>query len=232
MKTGSKAKLVNNIREALTQPLSQLTIKSYLADTRKLLELTGTGKKYATLKFYCDWILHTKMDKKFANQLLREADEVCDKWIVRKIPMPANFETTIGYKIGLYGFEREMAECLASHGIDLPWYGYRDKWAAFEEAYCEIVEDSFLEYSDKKQPLKQINGARVRVYKLSEHPEEKKDLKPGDYLPNGIEWIFTLNDDPVFAFTITAPSEALIKRESASGPHPPNPPKMLVLPPL
>jgi hypothetical protein len=232
MKSGSKAKLIKNIREALAQPLSQLTIKSCLADTRKLLELTGTDKKYATLKFYCDWILHTKMDRKFANDLLREADQACDNWIVRKIPMPADFETTIGYKIGLYGFEREMAECLAPYGIKLPWYGYRDQWTLFEQIYCDIVADSFLECSDKRHPLKQINGACVRVYKLSEHPEEKKDYQPGDYLPHGIEWLFTIDGDPVFAFRLTAPSENLIKKEAAAGLHLPSPPKTLVLPPL
>jgi hypothetical protein len=101
----------------------------------------------------------------------------------------------------------------------------------FEKVYCDIVEDSVLEYSDKKNPLKQINGARVRMYKLSEHPEESKGFMPGDYLPYGIEWTFTMNGDAVCAFTLSAPSEDLVRRETSAEPFP-NSPKELVLPQL
>jgi hypothetical protein len=117
--SANKSKLLKAIRDALAQPPTAMTVKACLADIRKLLELTGKSKKYATLKFYCDWVLHTKMDKKFANDLLREVDLVWDKWFVRKICMPVDFETTIGYKIGFYGFEREMYESLAEYGISL-----------------------------------------------------------------------------------------------------------------
>lgn len=215
MKTGCKAKLIKNITDGLAQPLTELTVKSILADTRKLLEVVGATQTYRTLKFYCDWVLHTRMDKKFAADLLRRLDEVWDKWIVSKIPMPADFETTLGHQIGFYGFEQELVEFLGKHGIVLPWHGFRDKWLPFESAYSGIVEDSWLEYSDKARPLKHINGARVRIYKMNEGPE-RQDYTSHDYLPLGIEWAFMLDDEPVFALTITFPSASLVERERQS----------------
>jgi len=215
MKTGSKAKLIKNITDGLSRPLTELTVKSLLADTRKLLELLGAAQTYRTLKFYCDWVLHTKMNKKFAADLLRRFDEVWDKRIGSKIPMPADFEKTLGYQIGFYGFEQELSTFLGKHGIVLPWHGFRDKWLPFEIAYCSIVEDSWLKYSDKTRPLKHINGARVRTYRMTEGPE-RQDYAPSDYLPLGIEWAFMLDDEPVFVLTITFPSASLVERERQS----------------
>lgn len=215
MKTRSKEKLIKNITDGLSRPATELTVKSILADTRKLLEVVGATQTYRTLKFYCDWVLHTKMDKKFAADLLRRFDEVWDRWVVSKIPIPADFEKTLGYQIGFYGFEQELSEFLGKCGIVLPWHGFRDQWLPFENAYCGIVEDSWLEYSDKTRPLKHINGARVRTYKMTEGPE-KQDYAPGDYLPLGIEWAFMLDGEPVFALTITFPSASLVERERQS----------------
>jgi hypothetical protein len=211
MRSQSKARFIKTINDALALPLTELSVKSMLADTRKLLELTGSTLKYQTLKFYCDWVLHTKMDRKFASQLLETFDIVWDDWIVRKIPIPADFHSTLGYKIGFYGFEKELSEFLGPHGITLPWHGYRDKWMAFEKSYCDIVQDTWLEYSGKKH-LKQINGASIRTYEVADHPAEGKTYVPGECLPRGIEWSFLKDGNPVFAFTITAPSSESVAR--------------------
>jgi hypothetical protein len=215
MRTGSKAKVIKSINDALRQPLTELTLKSVLADTRKLLEIAGDTSTHITLKFYCDWVLHTKMDRTFAVEVLRRFDEIWDKWVVSKIPMPADFERTLGYQISFYGFEQELTEFLGKHGVVLPWVGFREKWLPFEKIYCGIVEDSWLEYPGKAKPLKHINGAKVRTYKMAEGPE-KQDYAPGDYLPLGIEWAFTLNDKLVFVLTITFTSANCVERDRQS----------------
>lgn len=189
---------------------------SFLADTRKLLETVGATKRYKTLKFHCDWVLHTKMDRGIVRDLLKEFDEVWDGWITHKRHIPTDFANSLVHRIGFYGFEQELRDFLGNHGIQLPASDSRDTWLPFEKVYCDIVEDCVLRYSDKKHPLKHINGARVRTFNMSEHPEERRHYAPGDYLPLGIEWEFVMNEEGVFALTITFPSASLIERERQS----------------
>ncbi len=211
-----KAKLTRRIREVLSQPLTPSAMTSFLADTRKLLEAVGATKQYKALKFHCDWVLHTKMDRGIVRDLLKEFDEIWDGWITHRRHIPKDFADSLANRIGFYGFEQELRQFLGKYGIQLPAADSREIWLPFEKVYCEIVEDCPLRYSDAKHPLKHINGARVKTYRMSEDPEEKELYAPGDYLPLGIEWEFLKDDEPVFVLTITFPSVALIERERQS----------------
>jgi hypothetical protein len=211
------AKLVKAIKTPRDQPLTVVSLKSFLADTRRLLEVTGQDKKYETLNFHCDWILHTKMSRAFASRFLREFDEVRDAWITKKLPIPPAFAKSLPYKIGFYGFEKELVEVLGPHGIGLPDPGVRNGWQLFEQVYCEMVDETELEYELKKKepPLKHVNGAQVKRFRMDNcnYPEIMAEFKNGDFLPYGIEWIFTKNGQSVFALPITFPSNKQIERE-------------------
>lgn len=212
----TSTKLVKAIQTALAQPLTTISMKSFLADTRRLLEVAKAEKQYPTLKFHCDWILHTKMDRTFASTLLREFDEVWDKWITSKIPIPTDFTHGLPYKIGLFGFEHEFREFLGKYEITMPDPIYRAGWQGFEQVYCELIEDTELNYGNKKAPLKHIDGAIVRRFKLSEaniYPEIKKEYEEGGFLPYGIEWLFTLGGQGIFAMPMTFPSHERVKRD-------------------
>jgi hypothetical protein len=213
----AKRKLIQGIQNALSQPLNGMNIKALLADTRKLLELVGAAEQYEALKFHCDWILHTKMSKKFASNLLRSFDDVWDKWIVSKTPISNDFTAALPYTIGFYGFEKELVGFLRQFGMNLPFAESKELWQQFERVYCDIVEDAELKYTDKKRQLKHIDGARVKMFRLSESDftEIKAKYFRGEYLPFGIEWTFTLNGEPVFVVPITFPSAARVERDTA-----------------
>src|SRR5260370_38296593 len=112
-----KAKLIASIKSVLSQSLSAPLLKSLLADVRKLLETTNSSDKYATLKFHCDWVLHTKMSKKFASELLRKFDEAFDNWMSKQIYIPESFAQEMAYTIGFLGFIRELREFLTKFKI-------------------------------------------------------------------------------------------------------------------
>ena len=200
----------------MSQPLTELTLKSVLADTRKLLELTGSTKSYRILKFHCEWVLHTKMERGLVGELLEEFDSVWDGWITRHETIPPNFTQSLPDRIGFYGFERELREFLAKHGIHLSPSDSREVWLPIEKIYCDVVEDSCLRYNGKKH-LKHINAAKVSTYKVAERHKEGDDLKAEDCLPLGLEWTFMMNDEPVFAFCIDFPSAAAVTKLAQGG---------------
>jgi len=216
----SKAKLIKQIAEAHAKPMNAALLKSFLADIRKLLETTGTTKTHATLKFHCDWVLHTRMDKTFAKTLLKRFDDAWDNWITRKIPFPRDFSEQMPYLIGFFGFTKELREVLGTIGLSAPAETDIAAWQPFERLYCSIVEDTDLHYPDKKHPLRHINGARVAIFKLSEsrYPETKAEYEqtPKEFLPFGIEWTFMLDGLDVFAIPLTFPSPALVERDRNS----------------
>lgn len=131
-----KPDAVERIKGILAVPMTAGNIRNLLVDTRILLERKGKAKQYKTLKFYCDWVLHSVLDGKFASQLLADVDSVLDKWWNSQIP-PQNFKDTIGYHIGFYGFEEELEAFLKSLGINIARPGFMVNWRTFEQLYCE-----------------------------------------------------------------------------------------------
>jgi hypothetical protein len=211
---GSKAKLVARIRTVLSEPITEANVTALLAYVRKLRgAIYGNAKKHQLLKFYCDWVLHTAMSGEGVAILLKGFDEAWDRWITSGIPMPSDFGETLGKQIGFYGFEQELIELLGANSIAMPPVNARASWAPFEQVYCDLVEDSWLEYPKDREQLKHINAATVRKFKMSEHPTEKAHYAPGDYLDFGVEWTFMLGSHPVFRFVITFPSQSLLERE-------------------
>ena len=200
-----KKKLVANIKRVLDQPITDSGVKLFLIDTRRLLEVVGKTGNYKTLKFYCDWVLHPRMSGKTASRLLEDFDDVWDRWVTQRIKMPQNFESTLGYQLGFYGFEQELQEFLASQNIRMVAPPLRVNWHLLETTYCNLVNDCWLEYSGKKI-LKHINGARVEVVRVRDMTGHQNDGPP-DYCPSGIAWIFMYNFKDVLALNLSFMSE-------------------------
>jgi len=177
MSTSLRAKAIKRINSILSQPMTSASIKLLLVDTRILLESSGKSKQYRTLKFYCDWVLHSQMSGKTASQLLADVDEVLDRWRSRKILMPQNFHDTLGYQIGFYGFEEELERFLRTCEVEMARAGTVVNWRVFEALYCDnLVSDCLLKYAGKK-PLKLIHTAKVESFKVQEWPEPNR-VKP------------------------------------------------------
>jgi hypothetical protein len=228
MKDG-KAKLVASIKSVLSQPLSAPLLKSLLADVRKLLESTGSSTKYPTLKFHCDWVLHTRMSRRFASDLLRKADDVFDNWMSKEIYIPLEFTNQLTYRVGFLGFIKEIREFLANFKIIIVQLETDVSWLPLERLYYSIVEDAFLEYTPTKKqpPLKRINGARVRMFSLADttdYPDIRVWYKdqPEAILPFGVEWTFTKDGEDVFKMPSTCMLPSYVEREVREK-APPNP---------
>lgn len=235
-----KAKLIASIKSVLSHPLNAALLKSLLADVRKLLETTGNSDKYATLKFHCDWVLHTKMSKRFASELLRKIDEAFDNTVSKGAYMSPEIPNELMYR-GFLGFVQELREFLKRFKIIILQLENDVSWLPLQRLYYSIVEDAHLEYTVTKEqpPLKRINHARARMFRLADatdYPDVRAWYldQPEAILPYGLEWTFSKDEQDVFKIPVTGllPSyvERDVKEESAPNPAhtllrcwPPNP---------
>lgn len=219
MRSGN-VKLVASIKSVLNQPLSTPLLKSLLADVRKLLESTGSSDRYPTLKFHCDWVLHTKMSKRFASELLRRVDTVFDNLTSQGLLIPRAFADDLLYKAGFFGFIKELREFLSTFNIVIVQLENDARWLGLQRLYYDIVEGAFLEYTPKKNqpPLKRINGARIQMFSLAGTPDYPdirvwyKD-QPEAILPFGVEWTFTKNGEDMFKLPLTYMLPSYVDRE-------------------
>jgi hypothetical protein len=84
----SKDIIVSKLCQELGQEfVSERQVVYVLAETRKILEVTPSEEKYPSLRFFCDWVLHTTMSRKSAQVVLRNFDEAHAKCRAKAPPM-------------------------------------------------------------------------------------------------------------------------------------------------
>jgi len=215
-----RAKLRRRIKAISTVPFNAEGLTLLLKDIRILLEELGEDEKYPILKLHCDWVLHAKLSGSKIRKLLREYDEHMDAWLTRQVTIPESFANRLPLTMGFFGFEQEFARFLSNQNIIQVTSFDRGVWLGFELIYASLIRDSTLLYTDKKHPLKHIDSAIVRMFKIDEHPQESKQCKPGDYLPFGLEWVFMKDGEEFSKLTTTYPTAALLAREKQNPPLP------------
>ncbi len=215
-----KAKLIKRIKARLsgTPSLDRLTpesLKLLLVDIRYLLEVLNVTDRFKILKFHCDWVLHPRMSSGMARRLIKDFDSVWHEWIVNQRPIPNEFANSLVERITFHGFESELRQCLSENHILTLTPPTPGACHAFEQLYAGMVEDAWLEYTDKKHPTIHVNRARMRMVNMADHPPMEKGYtySPGDYLPYYIEWAFMQDEESVFVLTTTFPSNALLEKE-------------------
>jgi hypothetical protein len=69
--------IVAKLRAALTAGVaSEERVVYVMRSVRKLLEIDGAQQKYPALNFYCNWVLHDKLDRGFARDVISLFDDI------------------------------------------------------------------------------------------------------------------------------------------------------------
>lgn len=133
----------NNIMDDLKEFLntrSEFTQKSevsyFLSEVRKVIE---KGDKYKDLRFYCNWVLHSKLTKESTIKILnlklnKYIDFNKNKRDIQK--MIARAEGGKFIKMG--DFKTELIGFLKDKGLPQDIF-YGNKWWKFIELYLEII---------------------------------------------------------------------------------------------
>ena len=119
-------------------PFTEMRVVYILVETRKLLERQGELNRYPALRFYCDWALHTSMDRAGAQRILRLFDEahplLCAN---QELPRPLRHDIT--ETTNLRYFERDYEQFLTDY--NLPQDILHCRWTKFLHSYAAVIED-------------------------------------------------------------------------------------------
>jgi len=67
----AREEILENLYKALNKPIEKEKVVYIMVEIRKFTERTKEiGEKWQHLKYWCDWVVHTRLDKKFANETL------------------------------------------------------------------------------------------------------------------------------------------------------------------
>jgi hypothetical protein len=187
--------IVRKLRDELNISIERESQVVYLlVEIRKLLDSEGIKDKYVTLKFFCDWAVHIKLRKRNAGLLLKPFDEAYG----RRGPdgmMLDEDQAALQNRVSLIEFSHELVEVLDTHGITPNTLRGPAAWFRFIELYLSIIKDCSLEYTAREIELSNLNGVLVTRYDV---PAEIEEMAPEMYIPFGIDWRFTFNQQPVF----------------------------------
>ncbi len=150
-------------------PLTEARVVYILVETRKLLELQGELKKYPALRFYCDWALHTSMDRAGAQRILRLFDEA-HPLLCSGQALPRNLDREIRDTTNLRFFEKEFDAFLTAYSLPKDIINVR--WTKFLRSYAAVIEDCPL-------TVRGNTFAHIQSVTLSKEDANRK-LKAGD----------------------------------------------------
>src|SRR5260370_41071062 len=71
MKGDIKSKLTAELNQSIN---SERQVVYILVELRKLMEIYHDSKNLNTLRFHCDWAVHGMLDKKLAQEIVRQFD--------------------------------------------------------------------------------------------------------------------------------------------------------------
>jgi hypothetical protein len=159
-----------------------------LVELRKLMELNGDLDNYPALKFYCDWVAHSSMDRSAAQRIVERFDRY--EQLLHEGAFDAGQEVherdkellaELRETLELTNFQRELGQYLTSHVLDAIPFETWGSWITFMTHYAAVVQDCPLKC--RGQDLAFVDEVVARVVK--EENDDDEDNLSGEL---DIEW--------------------------------------------
>jgi hypothetical protein len=123
------------------EEFSNRDISFLFSEIRKMIE--AGGNQYKTLKFYCDWLLHTQKDK-FHPEMKQYIKEIYE-FAVKHIIHPMNFEYAkkIGELIYFEELKKDLDKILSDKGMPKKILD-GENWLNLIRVIVKLLEDQPL----------------------------------------------------------------------------------------
>ncbi len=146
---------------------SEAQVVYLLAGIRKLIERDDLKSQYPYLTFHCDWVLHSKLQGKTAQDILRRFDAAHPLLRDQKVELrdlPGDLRTEIDTISKMRSFHKELSSALARYGLPPLTATRLDGWAFFLHLYAKVIEDIPLLVQDSVvNPAQNISKVVVNV---------------------------------------------------------------------
>ena len=111
----AREEILENLYKTLNKPVDKERVVYIMVEVRKFIERTKeNSEKWKHLKYWCDWVVHTHLDKKFANETLI----AMESYIIKKPGSKFHHSHFNQQFISLEGLRQEFYNFLKNN--DLP----------------------------------------------------------------------------------------------------------------
>jgi hypothetical protein len=151
--------IIGKISLELGEPITtERQVVYILVEIRKILE----GREdedpdpYESLRLYCNWVVHTGLDNKFAKTIVREADVLYPRLITGQLTE----EEQVGLRkrYSFITFRQEIDRFLTENNID-PFTD--EAWNAFVVCFLRVIHDCPLSFKNKNSGLTNVDEVRL-----------------------------------------------------------------------
>ena len=163
------------------QVLPESVVVYILVGIRKLLEIGNDSNTYPSLRFHCDWALHSKLDRKGALAVIKQFDDFEDAWAGDNTDLMAKAQAALSATVGADKFRTELAQFLKVHKLPTTLCDDDTRWVDFLRVYGAVIHDAPLEFN-----LTRIKHVSSVVVRRSDEPGDP-DVPVKDFL-FALEW--------------------------------------------
>lgn len=136
--------ILQKLKRELTAGITtEVQVVYLLAAIRKILEQEGTAQQYKYLNFHCNWALHSSMDRRDAQEVLRLFDSVHAHFCSGspEDDLSADIKRDLQRISRMYSFAEEMDAFLQGKGLPGLATQRPDGWVYFLHLYTKVIED-------------------------------------------------------------------------------------------
>lgn len=182
--------IIEKLRKILPTPPDHEAATVYaLVEIRKYLEREHWQPRFRELIFFCDWVVHTELDRKGAKNALAVLD-------TRLASLDLNNLAKPGYDQGVHRFllfevlREQLARLLTETHLPDLWTRHPAAWYAFVKHYAEVVRDCALVVPRPRQV-----GRHFRRVVLTDASGMVPDAGKDSFV---LAWKFDLSDGTSF----------------------------------
>jgi hypothetical protein len=156
------SKLETELRIGIT---TEVQVVYLMAAIRKLLEQRQAKKQYEDLKFHCDWTLHSKLEGRAAQRILKQFDDanLHLRTGVKLEDLPPGLRREIDRISQMRSFRQERYHFLKANRLPSLEKHRSDGWVHFLHLYAKVVEDCPLVMTGKASKSSSISNVTVHM---------------------------------------------------------------------
>ncbi|MFZ0520790.1 MAG: hypothetical protein WAL95_07190 [Candidatus Acidiferrales bacterium] len=156
---------------------TEVQVVYLMAAIRKVLEQRQAKRNYPYLNFYCDWTLHSKLEGRAAQEMLKQFDlaNVHLKEGAELHDLPPELRREIDRISKMRSFKDELYKFLRINGLPSLDENRSDGWVHFLHLYAKVVEDCPLVISPKAWKSASVASVTLHV-EMANEPVEGETL--------------------------------------------------------
>jgi hypothetical protein len=173
-----------------------------MVEIRKLLERAQVREgELATLRFFCNWAVHTKLTRGEGSALVQLMNDLFDARLKGQLMSEEQHERLYG-AFSFDRFREELLDFLRSQGLPLSNFEVLPDWVKFIKLYTAVVSDCPIIYTKTDLPLRMDRAILTTCQVEVEYVQRLRQENRFYECPFGVRWTFFKGEAQVMKWEI------------------------------